>query len=96
MEEIVLKNKVPAFFDYFKQDNPLFGDRAIKDEVRRRKIRKFANKQTDRQGTIKQTVQTLRPLQSSADRLGSGPTLISIKHSLFTIVFQLILIYVFR
>ena len=26
MEEMVLKNKVQAYFDYFKQDNPLFGD----------------------------------------------------------------------
>ena len=25
MEEMVLKNKVPAYFDYFKQDSPLFG-----------------------------------------------------------------------
>ena len=26
MEEMVSKNKVQAYFDYFKQDNPLFGD----------------------------------------------------------------------
>ena len=29
MEEMVSKNKVQAYFDYFKQDNPLFGDEIL-------------------------------------------------------------------
>ena len=38
------------------------GDRTIKEEVRRRKIRKFAYNQTKNNQAIKHTVQTLRPL----------------------------------
>jgi len=40
----------------------LEGDRTIKEEVRRRKMRKFADNQTDRQANKHRTFQTLRPL----------------------------------
>ena len=38
------------------------GDSTIKEEVRRRKMRKFADNQTDRQANKHRTFQTLRPL----------------------------------
>ena len=38
------------------------GDSTIKEKVRRRKMRKFADNQTDRQANKHRTFQTLRPL----------------------------------